>query len=96
MAHVVIRALKCYSKLRPRISGGSRRTKNRAESSLWCKTSRAPSIKVASTALTSPSSVFRYLSAFHDPQGAADREQHKAFIPAAGEHLRGLAGSMRI
>jgi hypothetical protein len=43
------------------------------------------------TALPSPSSVFRYLSAFHDPNGAVDRQPHKAFIPAAGEHLRGLA-----
>src|ERR1039457_71876 len=47
--------------------------------------------KERTTATPSPSSVFRYLSAFHDPQGAVDREPHKAFIPAAGEHLRGLA-----
>jgi hypothetical protein len=47
--------------------------------------------KERTTATPSPSSVFRYLSAFHDPHGAADREPHKAFIPAAGEHLRGLA-----
>src|SRR5450631_3014735 len=47
--------------------------------------------KERTTATPSPSSVFRYLSAFHDPHGAADRQPHKAFIPAAGEHLRGLA-----
>jgi hypothetical protein len=47
--------------------------------------------KERTAATPSPSSVFRYLSAFHDPHGAADREPHKAFIPAAGEHLRGLA-----
>jgi hypothetical protein len=47
--------------------------------------------KERTTSTPSASSVFRYLSAFHDPQAAADREPHKAFIPAAGEHLRGLA-----
>jgi hypothetical protein len=47
--------------------------------------------KERTTAMPSPSSVFRYLSAFHDPNGAVDRQPHKAFIPAAGEHLRGLA-----
>ena len=31
----------------------------------------------------SPSSVFRYLSSFHDEQEEAKREPHKAFIPAA-------------
>src|SRR5450755_2085902 len=47
--------------------------------------------KERTTSTPSPSSVFRYLSAFHDPQGAADREPPKAFIPVAGEYLRGLA-----
>jgi hypothetical protein len=47
--------------------------------------------KERTTATPSPASVFRYLSAFHDPNGSADRQPHKAFIPAAGEHLRGLA-----
>jgi hypothetical protein len=47
--------------------------------------------KERTSATPSPSSVFRYLSAFHDPNGAAAREPRKAFIPAAGEHLRGLA-----
>jgi hypothetical protein len=36
--------------------------------------------KERTTALPSPSSVFRYLSAFHDPNGAVDRQAHKAFI----------------
>ena len=47
--------------------------------------------KERTTSTPSPSSVFRYLSGFHDPQGAADREPHKALIPAPGGHLRGLA-----
>jgi hypothetical protein len=47
--------------------------------------------KERATSMPSPSAVFRYLSAFHDPNGAVDRQPHKAFIPAAGEHLRGLA-----
>ena len=47
--------------------------------------------KERTSATPLPSSVFRYLSAFHDPNGAAAREPRKAFIPAAGEHLRGLA-----
>ena len=47
--------------------------------------------KERTTAMPSPSSVFRYLSAFHDPNGDVDRQPHKAFIPAASEHLRGLA-----
>ena len=38
----------------------------------------------------SPSSVFRYLSSFHDEQEEAKREPHKAFIPAATDALVGL------
>lgn len=41
--------------------------------------------------LPSPSSVFRYLSAFHDPAQEDLREVGKAFIPAANKHLRGFA-----
>ena len=40
----------------------------------------------------SPSSIFRYLSAFHDEQQAVKREAGRAFIPDANEHLRGLMG----
>ena len=38
----------------------------------------------------SPSAVFRYLEAFHDPEEEKKREGGKAFIPAPNEHLRGL------
>jgi len=38
----------------------------------------------------SPSSVFRYLSAFHTLEQEELREPCKAFIPAANEHLRGF------
>jgi hypothetical protein len=38
----------------------------------------------------SPSSVFRYLSAFHDSEQDEFRQPGKAFIPGANEHLRGL------
>jgi hypothetical protein len=39
----------------------------------------------------SPSSVFRYLSAFHDPSQEALRKPGKAFIPAPNAHLRGFS-----
>lgn len=39
----------------------------------------------------SASSVFRYLSAFHNPEQEGLREPGKAFIPAANEHLRGFS-----
>ncbi|MDO8722258.1 MAG: IS1380 family transposase, partial [Syntrophales bacterium] len=41
-------------------------------------------------AVPSSSSVFRYLSAFHDPDQEKLRIEGKAFIPAPNEHLRGL------
>ena len=40
--------------------------------------------------IPSPSAVFRYLEAFHDPEEEKKREKGKAFIPAANEHLQGL------
>jgi hypothetical protein len=40
--------------------------------------------------LPSPSAVFRYLSAFHDPDQEKERIAGKAFIPVPNEHLRGL------
>ena len=46
--------------------------------------------KERSRAVPSPSSVFRYLSAFHDPQEQKRREPGRAFIPAASAPLRGL------
>ena len=39
----------------------------------------------------SPSAIFRYLSAFHDPVQEELRETGKAFIPVANNHLRGFA-----
>ena len=39
----------------------------------------------------SPSSVFRYLSTFHDPEQEKLRKDGKAFIPAANEYLSGFA-----
>jgi len=38
----------------------------------------------------SPSSVFRYLSWFHDEEEQSNREPHKAFIPKVNVHLEGL------
>ena len=40
--------------------------------------------------LPSPSSVFRYLSSFHDPAQEQERVAGKAFIPTPNDHLRGL------
>ena len=39
----------------------------------------------------SPSSVFRYLSSFHDPEQEELRERGKAFIPVFSEHLQGFS-----
>ncbi|MCK4691795.1 MAG: IS1380 family transposase [Desulfuromonadales bacterium] len=38
----------------------------------------------------SPSPVFRYLAAFHDPDQEDKRQAHSAFIPKANEHLKAL------
>ena len=38
----------------------------------------------------SPSSIFRYLEAFHNPEQESMRHGGKAFIPVANEHLRAL------
>jgi hypothetical protein len=38
----------------------------------------------------SPSAVFRYLAAFHDPQQEQRRQAGKAFIPVPNAHLEGL------
>jgi hypothetical protein len=46
--------------------------------------------KERSRTFPSPSAVFRYLAAFHDPAQEAQRQPHTAFIPAANEHLRAL------
>lgn len=41
-------------------------------------------------AVPSPSAVFRYLEAFHDPEQEEQRQPHQAFIPVPNEALRGL------
>ena len=38
----------------------------------------------------SPSAIFRYLAAFHDPKQETQRVSGKAFIPAPNKHLRGF------
>ena len=38
----------------------------------------------------SPSAIFRYLEAFHDPLEEKKREKGKAFIPAPNQHVQGL------
>ena len=43
----------------------------------------------------SPSALFRYLEAFHDPGEEKKREEGKAFIPAPNEHLRGFRKANR-
>jgi len=43
----------------------------------------------------SPSALFRYLEAFHDPEEERKREEGKAFIPAPNEHLQGLPKANR-
>lgn len=45
-------------------------------------------VKEGRRSVPSPSSVFRYLSAFHDSEQDKHRQPGKAFIPAANEHLR--------
>ena len=40
--------------------------------------------------VASPSALFRYLEAFHDPEEERKRQQGKAFIAAPNEHLQGL------
>jgi hypothetical protein len=47
-------------------------------------------VKEGRRSVPSPSSVFRYLSAFHDSGQEMLRQPGKAFIPAANEHLRGF------
>lgn len=46
--------------------------------------------KQQSRTVPSPSAVFRYLAAFHDPAQGQKRQPHTAFIPSPNEHLRAL------
>ncbi len=48
-------------------------------------------VKKGRRSVPSPSSAFRYLSAFHDSEQDRLRRLGKAFIPAANKHLRGFA-----
>jgi hypothetical protein len=48
-------------------------------------------VKETRRSIPSPSSAFRYLSAFHDSEQDRLRQPGKAFIPAANKHLRGFA-----
>jgi hypothetical protein len=48
-------------------------------------------VKEGRRSVPSPSSVFRYLSAFHDSEQDRLRQPGKAFIPAANRYLRGFA-----
>src|SRR5512139_464112 len=43
----------------------------------------------------SPTALFRYLEAFHDPEQEKRRQSGKAFIPASNEHLQGLRKANR-
>jgi|JTFP01.1.fsa_nt_gb hypothetical protein len=46
--------------------------------------------KQRSRSFPSPSAIFRYLAAFHDPAQEAQRQPHTAFIPQDSEPLRAL------
>jgi hypothetical protein len=61
---------------------GLTRKKRRDRERRWRKTTHR--------AVASPSAVFRYLAAFHDPEEEKKREKGKAFIPLSNEHLQGL------
>jgi hypothetical protein len=61
---------------------GMSRPQRRAHERRWRKERHA--------SVPSPSAIFRYLDAFHNPEEEKKRLQGKAFIPAPNEHLRGL------
>ena len=46
--------------------------------------------KTSHRAVPSPTAIFRYLAAFHDPEEEKKREKGKAHIPLSNEHLKGL------
>ena len=63
----------------------------RAGGDLWDEAVGASAVGEAlAQGAPSSSSVFRYLSEFHDPEEEKRREPHKAFIPKANVHLEGL------
>jgi hypothetical protein len=61
---------------------GMSRQQRRAYERRWRKEHHA--------SVPSPSALFRYLEAFHDPEEEKKRVKGTAFIPAPNEHLKGL------
>jgi hypothetical protein len=61
---------------------GLTRQQRRAQERRWRKEQHR--------SVPSPSAVFRYLEAFHNPDEEEKREKNKAFIPAPNGHLQGL------
>jgi hypothetical protein len=61
---------------------GLTRKKRRDQERRWRKTTHR--------AVPSPSAIFRYLAAFHDPEEEKKRAMGRAFIPRANEYLRGI------
>jgi hypothetical protein len=61
---------------------GLTRRERRAQERRWRKEQHR--------SVPSPSALFRYLAAFHDPLEEKKREKGKAFIPVPNEHLSGL------
>jgi len=61
---------------------GKKRRERREREGRWGKEQKR--------SVPSPSSAFRYLSAFHDGEQEKKRVEGKAFIPVPNEHLRGL------
>jgi hypothetical protein len=61
---------------------GLTRKKRRDQERRWRKTTHR--------AVPSPSAIFRYLAAFHDPEEEKKRAMGRAFIPIANEYLRGI------
>jgi hypothetical protein len=66
---------------------GLRRQQRRAMERRWRKEHHR--------CVPSPSAIFRYLKAFHDPGEERKREPGRAFIPAPNEHLQGLREANR-
>jgi hypothetical protein len=61
---------------------GLSRRQRRVQERRWRKECRR--------SVPSPSALFRYLEAFHDPLEEKKREKGRAFIPAPNQHLSGL------
>jgi len=72
-----------FAKVMQRVeTHGLARSERRALERRWRKQRRR--------AVPSPSPVFRYLSAFHNPEEESNRQPGKAFIPAPNQHLQSL------